>query len=417
METATDQAATTVANCWPSTLRWIKSFLPRTRLAWPEGEIGDEDIHIASYPFENASLFPGNITIPASRITALFFTDAAFVLDGKEIIFLPEDCGTDLKEFAVRNNIPAPAISDIWDFISEPFLDIRWDGDEKLALRIYAEQGYSSKELLALRKKIARAMKIHTYFTWEWCGYTTQDVLRATARHTPRSFTQKFYWQVMEVALRQYSKVNPDASRLLASLKPYWEDAWLELQLSPPKGLYAEVAGAYLDPNRFYHTLRHLESCFELFGSVRHLCTYPAEVLIALWFHDQFIGQGHEEASAFIAEQKLQEAGAPPEVVNRISELILATQHETMPVTADADIMVDIDLSILAADTATFDEYEVQVRKEYSYISNMVFREERSKVLNRFLTRPSIYSTPYFKNRFEARARTNTARSLAHLSQ
>lgn len=41
---------------------------------------------------------------------------------------------------------------------------------------------------------------------------------------------------------------------------------------------------------------------------------------------------------------------------------------------------------------------------EYVSPELVVFREVRAKVLRRFLERPSIYSTPYFKDHFEARS-------------
>lgn len=43
-----------------------------------------------------------------------------------------------------------------------------------------------------------------TFSTWEWRFYSTDYLLRAYATINPLRFTKKFYWQVMEVALRPY---------------------------------------------------------------------------------------------------------------------------------------------------------------------------------------------------------------------
>ena len=83
------------------------------------------------------------------------------------------------------------------------------------------------------------------------------------------------------------SFMDPEAPRRLAALRPHWDAAWADLGLSSPRdGLFAEVAGRYLEPHRAYHTLRHLEECFALFGAARPLCAHPGEVQLALWLHD-----------------------------------------------------------------------------------------------------------------------------------
>jgi hypothetical protein len=47
-----------------------------------------------------------------------------------------------------------------------------------------------------------------------------------------------------------------------------------------------------------------------------------------------------------------------------VHQLIMATCHAALPTTPDQALLVDIDLSILGADSERFDEYEVQVRQE-----------------------------------------------------
>jgi predicted metal-dependent HD superfamily phosphohydrolase len=98
-----------------------------------------------------------------------------------------------------------------------------------------------------------------------------------------------------------------------------------------------------------------------------------------------------------------------------VSELITATKHDAQPESDDARVLVDIDLSILGAEPARFDEYEMQVRKEYAHVPDVLYRLGRAIILKQFLARPSIYSTPYFRDRLEARARKNIGESLARL--
>ena len=387
----------------------------------PKIEIRESEIYIESYPYSHSSLSAGKVAIPSSRITAIFHSlaDAAFVLDKKETIFLAREQKQDLQAFASRHNIPCPRISEVWSDLAEPYLDNECsEEDEARTLVRLVDQGYDRHEVLELRARIAGTMQAASFFTMEWGLYTSQDVLRAFALISPEQLTGELYWKVMEVALRPYRAIDPEASRRLAALKSHWDGAWEHLRLSPPPGTYCEVTGRYLEPHRFYHTLRHMEECFALFGDARSLCAHPDEVLLALWFHDAVYRptrQNNEEASARWAEAILRQAGVSSEIVGRVGDLILATRHDAEPASDDASVLVDLDLSILASDPARFDEYETQVRREYAHIPDRLFRMGRTKILNQFLARTSIYSTGHFKERFETRARENIARSLARL--
>jgi len=48
-------------------------------------------------------------------------------------------------------------------------------------------------------------------------------------------------------------------------------------------------------------------------------------------------------------------------------------------------------------------------------VSEETFRAGRAKVLRQFLDRPRIYGTDFFRDRYEAGARENLARSLVAL--
>jgi predicted metal-dependent HD superfamily phosphohydrolase len=392
-----------------------------TQVGWPEGEVRDAQIFIASYPFVQAAVFPGGVAIPASRVTAIFdsITDAAFVLDGNEIIFLRKQNKSDLQAFASRHNIPCPNIHEVWSVIAAPYLDTAYSAEEEgTHFQSLAERGYEATEVRALRRDIGSTMLAATWFTFEWGLYTTQDVLRAFAVISPREFTEELYWKVMEVALRPYRKVDPEAASRLAHLRAFWDTAWSELRLAPPQGLFARITGRYLEPQRFYHTLRHLQECFALFDVAQPLCASGGEVLLALWFHDAIYqpkSRDSEAASARWAERTLREAGAAADVIGRVSELILATKHDAGPVSADACVLVDIDLAILGSAASRFDEYETQIRQEYAHVPDLLFRMGRAKILKQFLARPWIYSTSTFRERFERPARDNLQRSVARL--
>ncbi len=135
-------------------------------------------------------------------------------------------------------------------------------------------------------------------------------------------------------------------------------------------------------------------------------------------FHDAIYNthsSDNEERSAVWASESVLAAGTP-EQATRIHGLVLATKHSAVPAGRDAMVLVDIDLGILGADIARFEEYELQVRDEYSWVPGPLYRRGRRKILAEFAEREWIYSTDYFRTVFEERARENIARSLARLA-
>jgi predicted metal-dependent HD superfamily phosphohydrolase len=198
-----------------------------------------------------------------------------------------------------------------------------------------------------------------------------------------------------------------------------WTRAWSGLGAAGEGvALRDALLAAWAEPQRRYHTLRHLGDCLALFEQAAHLAGRPAEVEMALWFHDAVYAlkaSDNEARSAAWADEALAAAGVAADVRQRVHALVMATCHDAQPTTGDAGLLVDIDLSILGAEPERFDEYEVQVRQEYAWVPGPLFRRKRREILQGFLARPRIYSTEWFHQRFEAQARSNLERSVARL--
>ncbi|HTD91395.1 MAG TPA: N-methyl-D-aspartate receptor NMDAR2C subunit [Burkholderiales bacterium] len=198
-----------------------------------------------------------------------------------------------------------------------------------------------------------------------------------------------------------------------------WAALWQGFGLPAPMHAFYELAARYAETHRHYHTARHISECFTHFDGARDLCEHPSEVELALWFHDavyQPRANDNEAKSADWAVRVMLEAGIDMQAQERVRALVMATCHNALPDTQDAKVLVDVDLAILGANAARFDEYEVQVRAEYGWVPEFLFRRTRKKILKDFLARPSIYSTEHCKNQFEKKARDNLARSLLKLN-
>ena len=197
-----------------------------------------------------------------------------------------------------------------------------------------------------------------------------------------------------------------------------WRATWAALGVTGEENLFRDLIARYSEPHRKYHTLQHLYECFVRLAEIRSSALRPQEIELALWFHDAVYDvtrQDNEKRSADLAHASIAEANLPTAIAERVHALIMVTRHDGKPVDEDESILVDVDLSILGADEARFDEYERQIREEYSWVPGVVFRFKRRGILEEFLRRPRIFHTAPFHERYETRARANLRRSIQTL--
>lgn len=199
-----------------------------------------------------------------------------------------------------------------------------------------------------------------------------------------------------------------------------WQRLWGELGAATVNGgLMNQLVAAYSERQRHYHTLQHLRECLAHFDAAASLARHPAEVELALWFHDAVYdpqADDNEERSAQWARDSVLAAGCGEGVAQRVHDLVMATkQHQAAPGDVDAALLLDVDLAILGASPARFDEYERQIRAEYAHVEPAAWGPRRARVLRGFLQRPRLYLTEPFHEALEARARANLERSLKAL--
>jgi predicted metal-dependent HD superfamily phosphohydrolase len=158
--------------------------------------------------------------------------------------------------------------------------------------------------------------------------------------------------------------------------------------------LYHDLAAAYQQPQRHYHSLQHIEECLQLFQRYKHLAQQPVAVEFALWFHDAvYQPQRHdnEQQSALWADKVLQQSQVCEAFRHTVYQLIMASAHNTAPNTADEKLIVDIDLGILAAPLPRFAQYQQQIRAEYAWVEEAVYQQKRKEVLIRLYNHGDIY--------------------------
>jgi predicted metal-dependent HD superfamily phosphohydrolase len=199
-----------------------------------------------------------------------------------------------------------------------------------------------------------------------------------------------------------------------------WIDLWSRLGAQGGgSSIFANLALAYAEPARAYHTAEHIQDCLAQLDRCRNSSKRYDEVEAAIWFHDAVYVPGesdNEDRSARLAQTALVACAAPAETARRIAELVLATRHLTVPRTPDAQLLCDVDLSIFGRDPEIFDEFERRIRREYHWVPEVAYRMARSEALAGFLGRHPIYQTDYFRSLYETQANANLTRVIAQLA-
>lgn len=190
-----------------------------------------------------------------------------------------------------------------------------------------------------------------------------------------------------------------------------------------PPALLDDLRERHGEPGRHYHDWAHIEALLRWFEEVEPRLTCPDAVRWAILFHDAVYDPtrpDNEERSAALLKDKAAEL-LDPATLARAARMVRATAGHAIPEGLPADeasdmaMFLDMDLSILGAPAAVFDRYEEGVRAEYAHVPEPAFRPGRRRILDGFLARPMLFLSPWGRERFEAAARANLARSVAKL--
>jgi predicted metal-dependent HD superfamily phosphohydrolase len=182
---------------------------------------------------------------------------------------------------------------------------------------------------------------------------------------------------------------------------------------------HRKLLRAWRSWGRHYHTLEHLSACLRELDAARSLARAPAEVELALWFHDAIYRtyrSDNEVRRAQWAASFLRAHGAAPAAAERIASYVLATRHDGAPPPGDAALVVDIDLAILGQPDDVYDAFERNVRKEYWWVPRRRYAEARARILASLLRRTPLYHRRRFRERYEAPARRSLERAVAGLT-
>ncbi|MDX5325542.1 MAG: hypothetical protein LPK80_04700 [Bacteroidota bacterium] len=182
--------------------------------------------------------------------------------------------------------------------------------------------------------------------------------------------------------------------------------------------IWEQILNAYQDPRRVYHGLNHLQQMMAQIPVDSLSSDQEALITLALFFHDLVLEPGrrdNEERSADRADKVLSQLGISVPHRDRIRSMILSTRDHDPGDDDLAAIFCDLDLAILGVDPGAYLRYSQNVRKEYSFVPERIYRKERAKVIRSFLNRKRIFYSEYFRS-LEGSARINLQEELDRIT-
>lgn len=160
-------------------------------------------------------------------------------------------------------------------------------------------------------------------------------------------------------------------------------------------------------PHRHYHTAAHVQHILYRYWELK---LNDPNIYAAAWLHDiRYDAQrtDNEEISAEIAKEDLKGTTID---IPLVVDIILDTKHHRGG-TPTLDLFSDLDLAVFG--DYGYDDYMLNIRKEYSFVPLDIYAEKRALVLEKFDSQ-QIYRTEHFRSR-EQLAHINLKREISIL--
>lgn len=199
--------------------------------------------------------------------------------------------------------------------------------------------------------------------------------------------------------------------------------------ISPDFNFVESLLHQYGEPHRKFHTAEHLRHLFmglrdfKAFYDKQENQGVELDLDLMNWcicFHDWIYTPGdpdNEEKSADLSFGYLVRFGYAR--LDSVHQIILATKDHEVVVAPEISthvgfhkaLMLDLDLSGLGIPRDEYARTSGELKEEYSSVFTFkVFDEGRRKWDKEMLARKSIFSLPYFRDKYEAQARDNLLR-------
>lgn len=180
---------------------------------------------------------------------------------------------------------------------------------------------------------------------------------------------------------------------------------------------FSAVTEHYTNSSRHYHSLKHIANLIKQIEQLPLSKDDKVMLINVALFHDVIYKAGrkdNEHKSAEFAGYWLSKLNLGTIKSKIVCDIIKATKtHQSQDFLTQ--LFLDIDLSILGVNEKNYQEYTVQIRKEYVQIPNYLYKIGRKRFLKEMLSREVIFSTSEYYEAYENQARKNLSNELSGL--
>lgn len=240
----------------------------------------------------------------------------------------------------------------------------------------------------------------------------TPDELGTISSTLTKKLAKANQWSSLESLVSRHVSCALIKNHYGPILKKYW------MQLDGHE-CFKVIMDRLCEPSRYYHSPQHIA---ELLKSISSLKIKKEEKEILMWaafFHDIVYDPtkgDNEEKSVDLWRGFAEKILLKRSTVDTVAKIILATKKHSSTEDSLVDLFLDLDLSILGASKERFEEYEDQIKKEYSFVAKDVYIRERSRILENFLNQRKIFKTKHMSH-LNAQAKSNLKRLLKQLAK
>ena len=197
-----------------------------------------------------------------------------------------------------------------------------------------------------------------------------------------------------------------------------WQRCLVDGARDDSAAIHQRLLHGYHEPQRFYHTLQHIEHCIFMFDECSALVDNPDALELAIWFHDVIYEPSASDNEARSAQLYLQLSDGVHAETTRslVDRLIMATLHLGCSLAdGDASYMVDIDLSSFGLPWDEFLRDSENLRREASHLDDAAYHQKARAFHHSLRSRERFFYTDFFAERLEARAHRNIERYIERI--
>ena len=189
-----------------------------------------------------------------------------------------------------------------------------------------------------------------------------------------------------------------------------WRRCLLEQADDNSIAIHQQLIDAYSEPQRVYHTLKHIEHCLAHLDNISNYLQNPDAVELAIWYHDAIYKPGARNNEQLSADLFMETTRGrfDDSLRNTVYQHIMATLHDDSEFeNSDTKFMVDIDLSSFGLPWPEFSQDSDNLRLEMRGLSDEDFHRRQSRFQQSLMERARLFKSDYFYENYEQQARQN----------